>query len=634
MNSHGIWLITDTNVPPNAAMLDYLMPDWVRIPYNWDRIEISPGNYDWTRYDRDFAILQARGITILPCVTDTPFPGIYSTDPDQNCGPLTLVGKVAFRDFLIAAMNRYGTNGTQAVQYWQILNEADYVPYPGYGGGCLGSDPIDYLPYLQAARAAQQQADPNAKIVFAALSAADCYDANQQPIVTPDWNCNFFPELLAAGTGQYFDVAAFNAYHFYRRGHERANFPGGLIPKVERWRNYMADARIGKSIIITEAGREYGVDPGSTELDQSVQLAKVVAYNMVWTAALATQRNRAPLLATIHFSIQNGDKDKHGWYGLFQTNGQPSLAAPVYAFMKTVLQGCTFLQDASEPTTTPDRTWLFDTLQQWRFRHPSPGIERRIYWMDSGRGDAVSTPATRQIQLDSSKVLGVTTSNGANVPIIDGVITVGDTPIVVTLSTGSQQSFVPGVEFTEGGTGGTPHSASAIADGGFRTMPIEEEATMQYLDFHGRVTEIPNDGVKQAQVFRATPKSGQVHAQLRRMRETRINNKPVVTDEHGIANRMLTIEIAHSNPAADQGERARDVPPNARGHRRAETFSLHEAEQGIVLGGGSKIINDPVDAFWVTGKYGDLEIVSDVLLTGLYSSDITAGGEWALVYIK
>lgn len=157
---------------------------------------------------------------------------------------------------------------------------------------------------------------------------------------------------------------------------------------------------------------------------------------------------------------------------------------------------------------------------------------------------------------------------------------------------------------------------------------------MIYRDFYGRPTEVGSTGVPHARVLPATAPRNSVHAQVVALREYRINAKPVVTDANGIANRMLAIELAHANPAVVEGERARDVGPNPGPYRRAETISLHEAEQGIQLGGGSKIGPDgPVDAFWVVGKYGDLPIYSDVLLTGLFSSDITVGGEWRLVYV-
>lgn len=426
---YGVWLTVADEIP-NAAMLDYTTPGWVRLPLNWDKVEVAPGIYDWDRYDNAFHILHQRGITILPCVTDPPFPGVYTVSPDGNCGALTLQGEDGLRNFLKSAMKRYGTLGSRSVQHWQILNEPDWISGPGFGGGCLGGNPLDYLPFLQAAYSAKLIADPYAQIVFAAVSADSCWAITQQSYPGDAFNCDFVPHLLDAGAGAFFDVMAFNQYHWYRRGYERPNFIS-MIGKVDLFRNWMADHGLSKPIIITESGREFGRDPGATELRQSLQMADVVAYNVVWTTALASSRNRSPLLATIHFAMQNGDKDKHGWYGLFQRDGTPGYGAIVYRYMTQALEGCTLIQDASEPTVQPNGMWLFDTLQHWRFIRPD-GREVRCLWIDSGRGDVVSTPATRSVPIDGN-VISSTTAQGATLPMNNGRLYVTNVPAVVVL---------------------------------------------------------------------------------------------------------------------------------------------------------------------------------------------------------
>jgi hypothetical protein len=164
------------------------------------------------------------------------------------------------------------------------------------------------------------------------------------------------------------------------------------------------------------------------------------------------------------------------------------------------------------------------------------------------------------------------------------------------------------------------------------------QGPLLFLDFYGRPNAVPWTGLPVAQVKRITPPRQSVYAQIVSLREFRLNNKSVVTDGNGAAMRMRTIEVAHSNPPVAQGgERSRqvDFSRNGCGVSVAETFSIEETEQGVQLGGGSKIGPDgPVDSFFVTGFYRDnLPIYSDCLVTGLYSSDVTAGPEFRLVWV-
>ncbi|GIW08722.1 MAG: hypothetical protein KatS3mg060_3527 [Dehalococcoidia bacterium] len=474
----GVW---DANLSPGSPTWQFMVQSGARVvrtPFAWNLIETSPGNYDWSRYDGVFAELKKAGMTPLPIVSNAP-AGFGYTPGVAICGPLTPKGLDAFERFMTAAMERYGSRSTitatrNSVVYWQIYNEADFYlkdlaapdgDIGALGGGCLGNTtnpynpsegptnwgPALYVEVLKRATNAKNAADPNAKIVFAALAADGCYDATKldshgRPLAVDDiaknpFNCRFFAQVLDAGGAPYFDLAAFNSYLFYRWNHETPSAPG-FLGKIERFRDVLRDAAVGspnpalfnKPIAIVETGLAYGQDtrpctlPNNTACvdftpdDPALLVAPILAQSLQGHTAPGSGL-AAPVDLVIWFALNTEKPTSAGDWGLVY-QGKPTQAYLAYQYATSQLRGFAFLNDFGEATMTggtrpvggsepcvgdPTKTRRCNSLQ-WLAFSRADGLQRHVIWVDSGyprephawkyanvNGLYVATPLEREV---------------------------------------------------------------------------------------------------------------------------------------------------------------------------------------------------------------------------------------------
>jgi hypothetical protein len=154
----------------------------IRWPFNWATIQPSArGGYDWSGTDAAVEVAARSGLTVLPF--------LYGTPRWVSHKPTTLPidngrARMAWRDFVSAAVQRYGPEGefwnqhapsTAAVNYvpaiprpvpirsWQIWNEANffYFAYP--------VSPTRYARLLKLTHQAIKAVDPTAKTILSGL---------------------------------------------------------------------------------------------------------------------------------------------------------------------------------------------------------------------------------------------------------------------------------------------------------------------------------------------------------------------------------------------------------------------------------------------------------------------------------
>lgn len=156
---------------------------------------------------------------------------------------------------------------------------------------------------------------------------------------------------------------------------------------------------------------------------------------------------------------------------------------------------------------------------------------------------------------------------------------------------------------------------------------------MLVIDFYGSRTTWPDEGV--APWGRVEPWTGPLPRRHWRARvvaavETLLQLAPVVRFADQRAVRAETLAVVHVNPGvlstptvvSDTGD-----PRYPRGQRH----TLHAAERGLSLGGGSKIgEGGAVDVLLLVGDLDGVPVVSDAWRTGLYSSDVTLSPIWEL----
>jgi hypothetical protein len=238
----------------------------------WDRIETSPGVFDWARTDQMVADATARGLRILPTLLYTP--SFYSSKPadstSRSAFPPSDPEDMA--NFAAAMVHRYGPGGTYwckpasvpglpptckspsiPITMWEVWNEPDYPSW-------WKSHPnaAEYLELLKAVHDGIKEADPSAQVVLGALTNEGGGN-----------NGDFLEELYQLGAKDYFDILSHNPY---------GRDVGSMVAFM-RGERAIAD-RYGdssKPILITEWGWATGGSSPYIVTDETCQAALLYA---------------------------------------------------------------------------------------------------------------------------------------------------------------------------------------------------------------------------------------------------------------------------------------------------------------------------------------------------------------------
>ena len=191
---------------------------WLREEFNWNEIEASRGNFDWSRYDRVFEAAARRGLRVLPLLSGSADWAAASSNsfPDDDSD---------YARYLSRVVARYGPGG----QFWAARRRlAAYAPThfelwnePYIEGFSVATaDPGRYARLVKTAVAAARQANPWAKFVIAADTTSTGADQTTSWIdamyaAVPDLNL-------------FFDAVAVHPY-------SSRNPPWLLTPTENRW---------------------------------------------------------------------------------------------------------------------------------------------------------------------------------------------------------------------------------------------------------------------------------------------------------------------------------------------------------------------------------------------------------------
>ena len=154
-----------------------------RFMLKWRSMEPSRGSYDWGERDHYIGRLAAHGIRSVPFVWGSPQwvgSGVLAQPPISSDAD-----KQAWRDFLKAAVARYGPGGSYwttdypeqfpgaaplPIQSWQIWNEPNLKKFFSPGQNVQQSAQ-KYATLLQISHNAIKTGDPQARIVLAGMPA-------------------------------------------------------------------------------------------------------------------------------------------------------------------------------------------------------------------------------------------------------------------------------------------------------------------------------------------------------------------------------------------------------------------------------------------------------------------------------
>ena len=191
----------------------------LRFELHWASIDKAPGGvYDWSDPDRIIGQAAAGGVRALPFAFATP-QWVAALDGHDcsaaPCGTFAPTGAgamAAWRDFLAAAVRRYGPNGEfwQAnpdipalpIRNWQLWNEQNspsfYAPKPNVA---------DYAELLHAGRRAITSEDAGAKIILGGMFGTP--RGGQRPAIAA-WD--YLAKLYEKGAKPDFDGVAPHPY--------------------------------------------------------------------------------------------------------------------------------------------------------------------------------------------------------------------------------------------------------------------------------------------------------------------------------------------------------------------------------------------------------------------------------------
>ena len=134
----------------------------IRVPLDWQLVKIQPGEYDWSSSDRLVNVAQTRHVEVLFTI-HTLFKPVKPKRPRQIRGPIYEISPERFDRkelvyFFGALAGRYRGRGVN----YEIENEVNE-------GTLWGGTLAQYLELLQAGYEAIKKADPNAKVLPAAM---------------------------------------------------------------------------------------------------------------------------------------------------------------------------------------------------------------------------------------------------------------------------------------------------------------------------------------------------------------------------------------------------------------------------------------------------------------------------------
>ena len=287
----------------------------IRQTFHWDRIERSPGRYDFREYDAYMSAVSRAGIEVLPILfTPPPFRArggsARGTYPPDDPG--------AMGAFAAQLVRRYGPNGSfwssnpgvpkHPIRAWQVWNEPNLPVY-----WPAGPDPAEYVRLLAAVSAAVKRIDPGAAIVSAGLSET----SHGTPFD------DFVRGMFNSGGDDALDIFALHAF---------AGDAPGSIAAAEHARELLTDVGSEAPIWITEIGWASGGPASPFTVNPAQQAARVRAA----LSSFSRRRHELGLHGVIYFNwrdapVYPGGQDFFGLHtGLLDIAGRPKPALGAY----------------------------------------------------------------------------------------------------------------------------------------------------------------------------------------------------------------------------------------------------------------------------------------------------------------
>jgi hypothetical protein len=238
----------------------------MRVAVNWAGVQPKKGAFEWKGLDEEVERAAQSGIELLPFLIGPPTWAVPSATVPGTGGalapahlPTTGTSATAWRNFLKAAVGRYGDGGTfwsehpmlpdVPIKDWQIWNEPNFKYF------VAKPNPTEYGQLVKISSATIKSVDPEAQIILAGLFAKPAggrhLNASGKLVfgTSPNYYGSYFLEQMFKtnpGIKSRFEGVALHPYVArYRQ----------LAPEIEEVRNVLTKAGDGtEPLWITELG--------------------------------------------------------------------------------------------------------------------------------------------------------------------------------------------------------------------------------------------------------------------------------------------------------------------------------------------------------------------------------------------
>lgn len=244
-----------TGVQPDSASQLSLTSGstWVRLILSWSTIEPSPGVFNWSAYDGQFAQAAADGYQVIATFRDYP----QWTDTNGNPSDQSYQCRLDPSQFgvmqqaLASIVGRYSAPPYN-VHYWEMGNEPDNDDSTNRYSteNCYGAEPSVYVGFLQAAYPIIHNYGGQVIIGGLALDWFDCDEVT--PGIAGHVSPTFLDQILTDGAAPYFDIMNIHYYPNFRVRWEQ--YGTDIAGKIAWVRGVMANHGVSKPIIVTETG--------------------------------------------------------------------------------------------------------------------------------------------------------------------------------------------------------------------------------------------------------------------------------------------------------------------------------------------------------------------------------------------
>lgn len=319
----------------------------VRQPFEWWRVERSPGRYDFSDYDDFVADAAAAGISVMPVMIGPP--EFHSSRPPDSRSRAMFPPKSnrAYAAFAGALVRRYGPKGTfwrnhpsvpfLPIHSWQVWNEPNI---PNFWRS--GVNATEYVALLKAAAAAIRRADPGAEVVAAGLPNSGL----GVPFL------EYLERMYKAGARGAFDTLAL---HPYSRDVQ------GLLTLAEGARATMTRWKDRSRLWITEFGWSTGGDASAFRVSERGQSDRIAAALSGLIAERRALRLRGFVLFKWKDSIAPAQMGGDPWplhTGLLDAYGAPKRGFWVFGRAVRALRtpSAQWPQGSAAPTRISRRT--------------------------------------------------------------------------------------------------------------------------------------------------------------------------------------------------------------------------------------------------------------------------------------